>query len=114
LSGEDEETARVLVGDSITAQTARTLTNFEAVWEQVVQSRARGYAVQDEEYLIGLRGAASCIYNEDGHVVAALAVTGPTVRIPSERLDQLGKLVSRVCTDITLNYGGQVPQQAAA
>ena len=104
----------LLVAQSITAQTAKTILKFDPLWSDIEATWARGYAVQDEEYLIGLRGAAACIYDENGKPAAALSVNGPSVRIPSDRLDQLGELVADVCQEITASYGGKIPEVVAA
>jgi len=114
LSVVERGEAEALVGSHMPAQTAKTLVNFEALWQDVQAAKAHGYAVQDEEYLIGLRGAAACIFDEAGQPIAALSVTGPTVRIPSARLSQLGTLVAQVCAQITQQYGGKQPALAAA
>ena len=114
LATRSHQEAFELVDDRLTAQTAKTLVTFESLWSDLMVVRSRGYAVQDEEYLVGLRGAAACIFGENMEAVAALSVNGPTVRIPSERLSQLGMLVAEVCADITNLYGGKRPALVAA
>ena len=110
----DQDAVEDIVGTTFTAQTAKTHLNIGSLWDDLAQSKKRGFAVQDEEYLVGLRGAAACIYDEDGKAIAALSVTGPTVRIPTDRLDQLGRVVSGVCRNITQQYGGKIPSALAA
>lgn len=107
-----KEAALDLVGDQFQAQTAKTLPDFKSLWAQI--SSGESYAIQDEEYLAGLRGAAACIYDEHGVAAAALSVTGPSVRIPAERLSQLGTLIASVCEEITQAYGGKQPATAQA
>ena len=114
LTTFDLDRVRALVGQSFSAHTAKTHLSFDTLWHDLNHSRTRGYAVQDEEYLVGLRGAAACVYDEAGAAIAALSVTGPTVRIPSDRLDQLGHLVAQVCAQITQQYGGKIPEALAA
>ena len=114
LAAMGEAEAKTILRDQdMEAKTNKTLTDFPRLWQDIRQTLPRGYAVQDEEYMIGLRGAAACIYNEDGMPAAALSVTGPSVRIPSDRLDQLGDLVAKVCAQITHEYGGKLPALAA-
>ncbi len=114
LTTFDLDRVRALVGQSFGAHTAKTHSSFDTLWRDLNHSRSRGYAVQDEEDLVGLRGAAACIFDEVGKAIAALSVTGPSVRIPSERLEQLGHLVGQVCTQITEQYGGKAPKALAA
>ena len=106
--------AKAMLADShLAALTSKTLTDFDSLWRDVSRAAARGYGVQDEEYRVGLRGAAACIFDENGTPAAALSVTGPSVRIPTERLDQLGILVAQICQQITQEYGGKIPAMAA-
>ena len=114
LAAQGQAAAKTLLGDAaFTALTSKTLPDFPALWANISATYAHGYAVQDEEYREGLRGAAACIFDEHGAPAAALSVTGPSVRIPSDRLDQLGVLVARVCQGITQEYGGKRPAIAA-
>ncbi|MEE3662009.1 IclR family transcriptional regulator [Brenneria sp. g21c3] len=80
--------------EQLHAQTVRTITDpqrFQAELQNIVQ---RGYALHDEEYHLGIRGAAAPLRNQNGLVVGAVGVSGPSVRIHSEDLDALGKLVA--------------------
>ena len=114
LAAHGREAAQdLLAGETFPARTGKTLTSFGALWADVAQHGERGFAVQDEEYLLGLRGAGACIYDEQGQPAAALSVTGPTVRIPAERLEQLGTLVAQVCQQITDAYGGKQPSDVS-
>ena len=107
------EDKTLLKNETFEALPSKTLGSFDALWTNIAQTALKGYAGQDEEFREGLRGAAACIYDERGTPAAALSVTGPSVRIPTERLDQLGVLVAQVCREITQEYGGKIPAMAA-
>ena len=67
LAAKGEAEAKTLLRqETFEAQTNKTLTDFKSLWGNISATFAMGYAVQDEEYMIGLRGAAACIYDEDG------------------------------------------------
>lgn len=55
--------------------------------------RARGYAVAVEELEPGLWAVASAVRDASGAVVAALSVSGPTVRLRRGLLARLGRLL---------------------
>ncbi|CAO3430150.1 IclR family transcriptional regulator [Azospirillum endophyticum] len=57
---------------------------------------ATGIAIDDEERAPGIRCVAAPLRERDGHVVGAIAVAGPSLRIPRERLDELGRTVSAI------------------
>ncbi|CAH1661240.1 IclR family transcriptional regulator [Chelatococcus asaccharovorans] len=53
--------------------------------------REQGYALDDEEYHLGIRCAAAALREQDGTVVGAIGVSGPTVRMAREDLRPLGE-----------------------
>jgi len=55
--------------------------------------RAKGYAIAVEELEPGLWAVASAVRDASGAVVAALSVSGPTVRLPRGLLARLGRLL---------------------
>jgi len=67
--------------------------------EQVV---ATGFAVDNEERAQGVRCVAAPFRDDSGQVVAAIAVAGPTLRIPAERIAELGETL-RVATNHPLS-----------
>ena len=54
---------------------------------------AKGYAVAVEELEPGLWAVAAPVHDASGAVVAALSISGPTIRMPSARLEELGALL---------------------
>jgi len=79
----------------LTARTVRTIVDPQQLLADVEASRARGYAIQSGEFLVGMAGVAVPVH-VSGHVVGALAVLGAAFRYPRTKLDQTGQLVRRV------------------
>lgn len=67
--------------------TERTLTTREALDSTLERIRERGYAVDDEERLKGLRCVAAPILSNDDRVLGAVSVSGPTNRMKGERFE---------------------------
>jgi DNA-binding IclR family transcriptional regulator len=78
----------------LTAYTGKTLTTEAQLDEEIAQTRQRGYAVDDEEFAPGIRCVARPIIGADGRMIAALGISGPSVRIDDARLAELGRLVA--------------------
>ena len=53
----------------------------------------RGYAVADNELEPGLVAIAAPVTDSDGAVVAAVSVTGPSVRLTGNRIAGVGRLL---------------------
>ena len=102
--------ARVLHRHGLPRLTLKTLTTTAALKADLVQSRARGYAIDDEEHAVGLRCIAAVVFNENADVVAAISLSGPMARIPDERIPLLGQAVRAKADAVTAQLGGVLPE----
>ena len=73
--------------------TPRTIISPTALQHEIKTIRDRGYALDDEEYETGVRCVAAAIMNHFGRCVAAISVSGPTNRMPSDLVPVLGDRV---------------------
>lgn len=85
---------RAQIPDSQPAFTPRTLTTRRALLEEIERTRTRGYSIDDEEFAPGIRCVARPIYDESGAMIAAIGVSGPSVRVTDARLHDLGRTVA--------------------
>ncbi|MEO8243111.1 MAG: IclR family transcriptional regulator [bacterium] len=76
------------------AFTPRTLTTRRALLEEIERTRGRGYSIDDEEFAPGIRCVARPIYDDAGAMIAAIGVSGPSVRVTGARLHELGRTVA--------------------
>lgn len=74
--------------------TPRTLTTRRALAEEIERTRARGYSIDDEEFAPGIRCVARPIYDGAGVMIAAVGISGPSVRVTDARLHELGRIVA--------------------
>lgn len=90
----------------LTGYTPKTITSAEALADEIDRTRARGYAVDDEEFAPGVRCVARPIMDAHGRMIAALGVSGPSVRVDDARLAELGEMVTSVTATGTI--GGTI------
>ena len=105
----DDEVRRIADRKGLTEYTGKTLVTPAALLDDLAETRARGWSLDDEERHQGMRCIAAPIYNAYGEAVAGVSISGPTVRMPDARLAQLASLVKQAATEITDAIGGQVP-----
>jgi IclR family acetate operon transcriptional repressor len=91
--------------------TERTHIAPAALFKELAEIRGRGFAVDDEERTLGMRCVAAPVYNEYGEAIAGVSVSGPSVRITSERIGEFGPLVKRAADEITASIGGRAPRR---
>lgn len=82
--------------DVLTGYTRNTITSETKLRDEIEATRRRGYAIDDEEFATGVRCVARPVFNEDGRMIAAIGVSGPSVRVDDKRLAELGEIVMSV------------------
>lgn len=102
--------AKVLHRHGLPRVTIKTLNTTAALRADLLTSRERGYAIDDEEHAVGLRCIAAVVFNENAEAVAAVSLSGPMARIPDERIPLLGHLVRGKAAAITAQLGGCLPE----
>ena len=88
------------------AFTPATKTSDDALRREIKRTRERGYAVDDEEFAVGIRCVGGPIVDARNVMIAAVSVSGPAVRIDGERLEELGETI--------LAHTGRVLREKAA
>lgn len=69
--------------------TERTITDRARLASELHDVRARGWAINDEERVAGVRALAVPVHDGAGHPIAAIAVQGPTVRLVPAHYDDV-------------------------
>jgi DNA-binding IclR family transcriptional regulator len=72
----------VVLESPLSPLTERTLVEPDAVRAELAATRERGYAVEDEEFHIGVRAIALPVRDRMGEVVAALALSSCQTGLP--------------------------------
>jgi IclR family acetate operon transcriptional repressor len=106
-----DDVAAIVAARGLARVTSGTITEPEVLDRELATIRRQSYAVDDEEHAVGLRCVAATIHDEHGLPLAALSVSGPTARIPVERVAELGELVARSAAEITRAVGGHLPER---
>ncbi|MCJ2877633.1 SMP-30/gluconolactonase/LRE family protein [Rhizobium pusense] len=81
--------------------TANTISDPKQLKSHLAIVRARGYAIDDEEIVLGTRCVGAAILDDAGRPLAAISVAGPTFRMPPERAEQLGKELAEAARRIS-------------
>jgi len=75
-----------LSGCKYERRTANTITSAADFMSHIITVRAQGYAINDQESELGMRGIAVPIKNKHDQVCAAISLSGPTMRLGMEKL----------------------------
>lgn len=93
--------------DTLVPRTPRTLTDKAAITRLLQKIRSQGYAVDDEESEVGMRGVAAPVFDANGLAVASVGVVGPVQRFTAQRQRALARMVLATAQAISTHLGHQ-------
>lgn len=105
---EDKEVAAIIRKHKLPAFTENTLTTPEALAADLAATRKRGYAFDAEEKNDGMRCIAAPVFDMHGEPVAGVSISGPSARIPDERIESLAASVKATAAKLTAALGGPI------
>jgi DNA-binding IclR family transcriptional regulator len=76
--------------------TSKTITDQQMLRYHIDEVRRLGYAVDDEEFDIGVRCIAVPVIDFRGKAVGAIGISGPAMRVTSDRLQELTAIVVEI------------------
>jgi DNA-binding IclR family transcriptional regulator len=102
---EEADLEDVLAASGFPRLTAHTITSLEEFRQDLARTRTRGYAIDDQETVEGVRCVAAPVMDSDGNVLASVGVTGPAIRITQERVHELGETTRQLAERLSLLTG---------
>jgi IclR family transcriptional regulator, acetate operon repressor len=78
---DPERRRQLLRNRKLQSSTARTITSLSELESELAKIRARGFAINNQEFLDGIIGVAVPVKDPAGRTLAALAMHGPVTRL---------------------------------
>jgi DNA-binding IclR family transcriptional regulator len=102
--------------DSLTLEkrTPNTITTIAALAADLEQVRNRGYALDNEEFNLGVRCIGAPIRNAAGDVIAAISISGLAARFTGDAFPAWVSAVCETARCISRDLGYQGPPQTDA
>ncbi len=101
----DDAKAEMLKAADWTPRTEYSITTPEELEVRLQEIRSRGWGYDMEENEPGVRCVAAPIYDNKGEVCGAISISGPSVRMNEEKLNQLALRVSAGAARISMDLG---------
>lgn len=107
-SMDKEEVEEIIDVRGLEPATPYTITDREELFEELESIRNRGYSVNDQGHIEGLRAIGVPVHGPDDEVVGALSVSGPTNRMQGEWFkEELPNLLLGSANELELNAAYQ-------
>lgn len=100
-----EDIERFLAGYKFEPVTPYTIRDAAVFLAELDLTRKRGYAVDEEENEIGGRCVAAAVFDSSGRPVAAVSVSVPVQRLPSNRVAEFGQMIESTAAQISHDLG---------
>lgn len=100
---EDERES--VLGRPLAAANENTITAVDALRNELVAIRKRGFALSFGERVLGIHTVAVPVRDHSGRVTAAVSVTGPAQRMPRRRLLEIAPLAEARAREIAAALG---------
>ncbi len=101
----DQRIAEFLRSHALECFTDKTILAAADLQEDLLKSRQRGWAYDDEEKTTGMRCVAAPILNLFGEAVAGISVSGPTLRMSEDKIDRIGTMVRGAAERVSRSMG---------
>jgi DNA-binding IclR family transcriptional regulator len=88
----EEEAEMIVRAGPLPVFTPRSIVDPETYLDEVARARRRGFAVENQEYLVGVRAVTAPVVGRDGEVIGTLSVVGVGARIAG-RVKELAEAV---------------------
>ena len=109
----EEELDRYLDNVTFIQKTPSTCMDKVEFKRLVKECRELGYAKEVLEFGSHLNSLAAPLYNRDGEVIATIAISGPSMRLTEEKMDEFVEPLLRVAQQISesMSYNNKTPSR---
>ncbi|MDM8165805.1 IclR family transcriptional regulator [Roseovarius sp.] len=103
---EDADIAAFAARTGFRPQTGQSHRGLETAMADIARIRERGFALDDEEHVTGLRCVAAVVWSPQGEAACAISVSGLAARLQDDRIGAIGETVARAAAELTAKLGG--------
>jgi len=99
-----ERVDEIIEEHGLPARTENTLTEPEALYQDLAEIQERGFSIDDKENIPGVRCVGTSVTLPEGEVIGALSIVGPSERMTDERIfDGLQEKLAEAANVIEVN-----------
>lgn len=91
--------------DTLQQYTGSTITSLDDLAQHLSVVREQGYAIDDEEYSMGLFCIAMPVRNYKNEIVAALSISGPAFRLNFNKVLSIIEDLREACDKLSAHFG---------
>lgn len=101
----DDERKHVLSSMRVERVTPHTITGISRLERELQKIRQSGYAIDDQEAVLGARCIAAPVLLANGKAAGAISISGPTTRIDRAKMSSFVTAVKGAARAISIRFG---------
>ncbi len=109
----EEQVDAIVESAGLPASTDRTITSSAKLKKELARVRVQGFAVDDQETGIGIRGVASPVFDHDGKLVGSIGIAGAVFQM-GNTWKRHGALVKQTAALVSERLGFQTDARSGA
>jgi len=95
-----EEDVMSILERGMPRYTQNTIHSQKAFFEDIHETRKRGFAISQQEFEDGINAIAAPIFNSKNQPIASVSIAGPAYRLTRERMMEIGSDIMNVANSI--------------
>lgn len=103
----EERVREMIKSKGLQAYTPHTIVDEVALFTELQRIRDQGYAVDNQEIVLGARCIAAPIFNMFNRVEGSISLSGALHRFPEDQLSTMAEGILTVADEITEGLGGK-------
>ncbi len=101
-----EDVIRIVRRPGLIGRTKNTHTTLKSLMADLALTRERGFAIDDEEDVLGVLCIGAPFFNHTGQCAGAISATTLKLEFTPKKIDALGKLVRSYANELTRELSG--------
>jgi len=101
----EEQKQNILKTITFQASTPKTIMNLVQFRQELLKIRKQGFAVDDEEAVMGARCVSAPVLDAEGLPIAAISVSGPVTRVTPNQVSGLAGAIRSAARAISVELG---------
>lgn len=106
LAFQDVRFIEEVIAAGLPKMASKTITDAEALRQELRKIRPQGYAIDDHEYSATMRCIAVPVFEGNGRVNSGISISGPESRFSFEKLDELSGPILSASRNLSRQLGG--------
>jgi len=106
LAFQDVRFIEEVIAAGLPKMASKTITDAEALRQELRKIRPQGYAIDDHEYSATMRCIAVPVFEGNGRVNSGISISGPESRFSCEKLDELSGPILSASRNLSRQLGG--------